>query len=67
MLLAQFYVIAISGLNMFKPYVADAFPLAMLALIGIAVFQLIALILVAAKVQRQYAPPGWVSLPQGSS
>ncbi|NKI22532.1 ABC transporter permease [Paenibacillus dendritiformis] len=60
MLLTQFYVIAISGLNIFKPYVADAFPLSMLALIGIAVFQLAALLLVAAKVKRHYAP-SWMA------
>ena len=38
MLLTQIFIIAISALNVFKPYVADTFLVAMGVLIGIAIF-----------------------------
>ncbi|MEI2467648.1 ABC transporter permease [Bacillales bacterium AN1005] len=40
MLLAQFLVIAVSSLNLFKPYVADTFLLGMYILVGISLFYL---------------------------
>lgn len=47
MLLTQLFIIFISALNLFKPYVADTFPLAMLVLLIVAIFHLVALLLVA--------------------
>lgn len=45
-LLTHVFVIAVSALNMFKPYVADTFPLGMLVLLLIAVFYLVALVVI---------------------
>lgn len=53
MLLTQIFIIAISALNVFKPYVADTFLVAMGALIGIAIFYLVTLILVAKYVEDE--------------
>ena len=53
MLLTQLFIIAISGLNVFKPYVADTFLVAMGVLIGIAIFYLVTLILVAKYVEDE--------------
>jgi peptide/nickel transport system permease protein len=47
MLLTQIFIMAISALNLFKPYVADTFLPAMFALFIIALFQLIAFIFIA--------------------
>src|SRR5690606_27721905 len=44
------------ALNIFKPYVADTFPLAMLALMVLAVFQFIVLLLVAKYVTDTNVP-----------
>lgn len=46
MLLTQVFVIAISALNLFKPYVSDTFLPAMSVLIGSTIFYLITLILI---------------------
>lgn len=46
MLITQFFIIGVSALNLFKPYVADTFLLGMFGLIGMSIFQLITLILV---------------------
>lgn len=46
MLITQIFIIGVSALNLFKPYVADTFLLGMFGLIGIFIFQLIVLILV---------------------
>ena len=51
MLLTQIFIIGISALNLFKPYVSDTFLLAMGVLIVIAVFYLVTLILVAKYVE----------------
>ncbi|MFC5464221.1 ABC transporter permease [Lederbergia graminis] len=56
MLLTQLFIIAVSALNIFKPYVADTFPLAMLALMVLAVFQFIVLLLVAKYVTDTNVP-----------
>jgi len=56
MLLAQVFIIAISALNLFKPYVADTFLLSMVILIGIMIFQVVTLILVAKYVEDETAP-----------
>jgi len=47
MLLTQVFIMAISALNLFKPYVSDTFLPAMFALFIIALFQLIAFIFIA--------------------
>lgn len=56
MLLTQIFIIAVSALNIFKPYVTDTFPMAMLVLIGIAVFDLVVLILVARQSHSEQTP-----------
>ncbi|MDO3411293.1 ABC transporter permease [Saccharibacillus sp. CPCC 101409] len=65
MLLTQIVVIAVSSLNLFKPYVADTFPLGMLALLVVAAFQFAAMLLIAAFVKRHSVPLGmvWLALP----
>jgi len=60
MLLTQVFIIAISALNLFKPYVADTFLLAMVILIGIMIFHAVTLILVAKYVEDETAPK-WMS------
>ncbi|MBS4192023.1 ABC transporter permease [Bacillus sp. FJAT-49705] len=47
MLLTQIFIIAISALNLFKPYVADTFLPAMGALLVMAIFQLVTFFLIA--------------------
>ncbi|MGN7388926.1 ABC transporter permease [Sporosarcina sp. SAFN-015] len=54
--LTQLFVIAISAMNMFKPYVTDTFPAAMVVLLGIAVFDVAVLIIVAKSVGEVEAP-----------
>ncbi|MGV2805117.1 ABC transporter permease, partial [Clostridium perfringens] len=65
MLLTQLFVIAVSALNLFKPYVSNTFLPAMAALLIIAVIQLVALILVARYVTTNYAHPkmAWLAFP----
>ena len=65
MLLTQLFVIALSALNVFKPYVADTFLLGMAVLLIVAVFQLIALLLVAKYVNGHTAHPRltWLAFP----
>lgn len=46
MLMTQFYVIAVSALNLFKPYVANMFLLGMFLLLAIFALQLVVLFLV---------------------
>ena len=61
MLLTQLFVIGVSALNLFKPYVADTFPAAMLILLVIAIFQLTILILIACGIiQNQIRP--WIRI-----
>lgn len=59
MLLTQLFVIAVSSLNLFKPYVADTFPLGMFILLGITVFYLFTLFLLA-KLEDEKILPNWV-------
>lgn len=65
MLLTQLFVIAVSALNMFKPYVADAFPAAMLILCAVALFDLAALLIIAKAVGKNDIAPGlvWLAVP----
>lgn len=65
MLLTQLFVIVLSAINMFKPYVADTFLIGMAILIVVSIFQLIALLLVAKYVDRHTAHPKliWLALP----
>ncbi|WP_432353626.1 ABC transporter permease [Sporosarcina sp. A2] len=60
MLLTQITVIAISSVNLFKPYVSDTFLIAMGILLLIALFYLVALILSVHYVQ-EYSAPRWMS------
>ncbi|WP_139364929.1 ABC transporter permease [Sutcliffiella halmapala] len=54
MLLNQLFIIAVSALNLYKPYVADTFPLAMLLLLVILIFQVLVLLLIAFdKIEKQ--------------
>jgi len=61
MLLTQLFVIGVSALNLFKPYVADTFPAAMLILLVIAIFQLIILILIACGIIQNRIQP-WIRI-----
>ncbi|MDW0111204.1 ABC transporter permease [Sporosarcina aquimarina] len=61
MLLTQLAVIAISSVNLFKPYVSDTFLIAMGSLLLIALFHLAALILTVRYVNEYSAPP-WMSV-----
>lgn len=65
MLLTQLFVIALSVLNVFKPYVADTFLLGMAVLLLVALFQFIALLLVAKYVNGHTAHPRltWLAFP----
>ncbi|UNJ81256.1 ABC transporter permease (plasmid) [Bacillus sp. CMF21] len=47
MVMVQFFIIAVSALNIFKPYVADLFPIGVLILMIIAIFYIAALVIVA--------------------
>lgn len=60
MLLIQFFVVAISALNLFKPYVSDTFLPAMVVLLLIALFQLTVLFLIA-KEKKGAKSAGWKS------
>ena len=59
MLLTQVFIIAISALNLFKPYVSDTFLPAMIILIGIAIYHLVVLIIVAKSVKQEMTPK-WI-------
>ncbi|MDW0117170.1 ABC transporter permease [Sporosarcina thermotolerans] len=61
MFLTQLFVIAISAVNIFKPYVTDTFPAAMLVLLVIAVFHLTVLIIVA-KTVKDVSAPRWLGI-----
>lgn len=65
LLVTQIFVIAVSSLNLFKPYVTDTFIPSMFVLVGIAVFYTTALALVAAFVDRHQAPKWmiYIALP----
>ncbi|MBB4823299.1 peptide/nickel transport system permease protein [Sporosarcina luteola] len=54
--LTQLFVIAISALNMFKPYVTDTFPMAMLLLLLVLVFQVVVLAIVAKTIREDNYP-----------
>lgn len=58
------FVIALSALNLFKPYVSDTFLPSMLALLLIALFHLIALVLIARYTDDYSAAPGliWIAV-----
>lgn len=65
MVMTQFFIIAISSLNLFKPYVSDTFLLAMTLLVAILVFQLVATLLVAKHVTHQSTKRWmtWIAIP----
>ncbi|KKO54104.1 ABC transporter permease [Paenibacillus sp. DMB20] len=65
MVLTQIFVIALSALNIFKPYVSDTFLPGMAALLLVTVFHLAALLLVAKFVNGHYAHPrlAWLAFP----
>ncbi|MEK4425583.1 ABC transporter permease [Solibacillus sp. FSL K6-1523] len=58
----QIFIIMISGVNIFKPYVVDTFLLAMGAFIALATVYLVMAILVARKVTLNDAPK-WMLIP----
>lgn len=60
MFLTQLFVIAISAMNMFKPYVTDTFLVSMAVLLVIAVFHAAVLIAVAKSVRETDAPRSMV-------
>ncbi|TWT01518.1 ABC transporter permease [Planomicrobium sp. CPCC 101079] len=55
MVMAQLFIIAVSALNLFKPYVADLFPIGMLALLIVVALYIAALLLVAKYVTADSA------------
>ena len=65
MVLTQIFVIALSALNIFKPYVSDTFLPGMAALLLVTAFHLAALLLVAKFVNGHYAHPrlAWLAFP----
>lgn len=65
MVMVQVFIVAVSALNLFKPYVADLFPLGMLLLLSVAVFYLIVLVLMARFVDERAANKRlmWVAIP----
>lgn len=65
MLLTQLFVIAISALNLFKPYVSNTFLTGMFTLTLLAVFYLAALLLVARLIRDRRADRRlvWLALP----
>lgn len=56
-LLTQISVIAVSAINLFKPYVADTFLTGMFILLGVAVFLLVVVVLTAVYVKRRRVHP----------
>lgn len=62
-LLTQVFILLISALNIYKPYVVDSFLLAMGAFIGLSIFY-IAMIFLIAKYVTPAAAPKWM-LPVG--
>ncbi|MNB79450.1 Glutathione transport system permease protein GsiD [compost metagenome] len=64
-LLTQIGVIAISAINLYKPYVADTFLTGMFILLAVAVFHLLTVILTASFVRRRQVPGGmiWIAYP----
>ena len=62
MLFTQFFVIAVSAFNMFKPYVTDTFLPAMGVLVGILIFQLVTLVLVSKYVRDESAPSWFLTI-----
>ncbi|MCG3087970.1 ABC transporter permease [Sporosarcina cyprini] len=61
MVLTQLFVIAISAFNVFKPYVTDSFPMAMLVLLLVLVFQ-VAVLIIVATTMRESQLPKWLGL-----
>ncbi len=57
MVLTGLLVMAASALNLFKPYVADTFPAAMLVLLAVWGFHLIALLLAGKYAREEHVPP----------
>ncbi|WP_407951594.1 ABC transporter permease [Planococcus sp. A6] len=65
MVMVQLFIVAVSALNLFKPYVADLFPLGMLVLLSVAFFYLIVLVLMARFVDEHAADKRliWIAIP----
>ncbi|ATP40516.1 peptide ABC transporter permease [Solibacillus sp. R5-41] len=57
----QIFIVMISGVNIFKPYVVDTFLLAMGVFIVLAIVYLVVAILIARKVTLNYAPK-WMQI-----
>lgn len=56
MILTQIVMIALSALNVFKPYVADLFPISMLAMFALTAVQCVVLFFVAKYVRHERLP-----------
>lgn len=61
MIWADLFVMAVSALNLFKPYVSDSFLPAMLILMLITLFHLATLLLIGKYSDRKYTAP-WLSI-----
>lgn len=61
MIWADLFVMAVSALNLFKPYVSDSFMPAMLILMLITLFHLATLLLIGKYSDRKYTAP-WLSI-----
>lgn len=59
MLLTQLSIIAVSAINIFKPYVSDLFPVSMLVLLILTAFEFIVLVIVA-KHANGHTVPKWM-------
>ncbi|MEK4063009.1 MULTISPECIES: ABC transporter permease [unclassified Paenibacillus] len=64
-LLTQIAVIAVSAINLYKPYVADTFLTGMFILLAVTVFHLLVVVLTAKFVRRRQVPRRlvWVAYP----
>ncbi|WP_405108740.1 ABC transporter permease [Paenibacillus sp. FSL K6-1217] len=64
-LLTQLGVIAVSALNLYKPYVADTFLTGMFILLAVAAFHLLVVVLTARFVRRRQIPRrmAWAAYP----
>lgn len=64
-LLTEIAVIAVSALNLYKPYVADTFLTGMFILLAVAAFHLLVVVLTARFVRRRQIPRRmvWVAYP----
>lgn len=65
MILTQIVIIALSALNIYKPYVADLFPISMLILLIFVVIEIVILVIIAKYVKNDHISKrmGYLLLP----